>query len=215
MIPKSTLVKVRLSLKPGGFDAPEQGWTGGWATQSDQTGSVYLNAEFVVLAGPYAKRKLWSLIGLYSPKGDEWSQMGRSFIRATLNSARGLDPRDSSDAARQGRCIASFGDLDGLEFAARVDVEQDSRGDDRNTIRQAIEPGHKDYAALMAGSAPAATAAAHAALRGAATATAPTHAHPPTAAPAWSRPATHTPAPPATPAAARSPAGMGKPAWAQ
>ena len=214
LIPKNTLVKVRLSLKPGGFDAPEQGWTGGWATQSDQTGSVYLNAEFVVLAGPYAKRKLWSLIGLYSPKGDEWIQMGRSFIRAALNSARGIDPRDASDAARQGRCIASFSDLDGLEFAARVDIEKDSRGDDRNTIRQAIEPGHKDYAALMAGTAVAAApvAATHPAATAAKAVPTPT----------WARP-THTAAAPATATAATrphsttsaTPAGMGKPAWAQ
>ena len=48
LIPKGTLVPVRMTIKPGGFDEPAQGWTGGYATQSFETGAVYLSAEFVV-----------------------------------------------------------------------------------------------------------------------------------------------------------------------
>ena len=29
LIPKGTLARVRMTLKPGGFDDPAQGWTGG------------------------------------------------------------------------------------------------------------------------------------------------------------------------------------------
>ena len=68
LIPKGTLAKVRLSIRPGGFDDPSQGWTGGYATQGS-TGAVYLNGEFTVLEGPYARRKVFTLIGLFSPKG--------------------------------------------------------------------------------------------------------------------------------------------------
>ncbi|MCA3238157.1 MAG: hypothetical protein ING32_08170 [Curvibacter sp.] len=152
LIPKGTLLKVRMTIKPGGFDDPTRGWTGGWATESDQTGSVYLNAEFVVLDGSFAKRKLWSTIGLHSAKGDEWANMGRAFIRAALNSARGIQPGDTSAQAQAARRIQHFGEIDGLVFVGRVDVEKDSRGDDKNAIKQAIEPDHKDYARLMAGS---------------------------------------------------------------
>jgi hypothetical protein len=149
LIPKGTLLKVRMTLKPGGVDNPAQGWSGGWATAAE-TGSVYLNAEFVVLAGDFAKRKLWSRIGLHSPKGPEWAAMGRAFIRAALNSARGVDPKDDSDQAHTARRIVHFGDLDGLVFIARVDLEKGRRGgEDRNTIQRAIEPDHKDYTVLM------------------------------------------------------------------
>ena len=41
----------------------------------------YLNGEFTVLEGQYAKRKIFTLIGLYSAKGPEWAKMGRSFVR--------------------------------------------------------------------------------------------------------------------------------------
>src|SRR5579885_1272542 len=88
LIPKGTVARVRMTIKPGGYDDPVQGWTGGYATQSFETGSVYLACEFVVLEGEYARRKMWSNVGLHSPKGPAWGNMGRSFVRAALNSAR-------------------------------------------------------------------------------------------------------------------------------
>lgn len=153
LIPKGTLVRLRMAIKPGGYDDPAQGWAGGYATESFETGSVYLACEFIVLEGPYAKRKLWSNIGLQSRKGPTWGQMGRSMIRGILNSARNVHPQDNSPQAASARRIQSFHELDGIEFLARVDVEKDNKGEDRNVVKLAIEPDHKDYAALM-GTAP-------------------------------------------------------------
>ena len=149
LIPRNTAVRVRMSIKPGGFDDPAQGWTGGWATQSFDTGAVYLACEGVVMDGPFAKRKIWWNVGLHSPKGPTWGNMGRTFIRAALNSARNVHPADNSPQAQAARCISGFAELDGLEFAARIDVEKDGRGEDRNTIKAAIEPDHRDYAVIM------------------------------------------------------------------
>ncbi|ARU21564.1 phosphoglyceromutase [Ralstonia solanacearum] len=148
LIPKGTLVPVRMTLKPGGYDDPSQGWVGGYASESFETGSVYLAAEFVVTDGEHAKRKLWSNIGLHSPKGPTWGQMGRSFIRAALGSARNIHPQDTSPQAAAARRIQGFHELDGLEFVARVDIEKDAKGEDRNVIRLAIEPDHPEYARL-------------------------------------------------------------------
>jgi len=149
LIPKGTLVRVRMTIRPGGFDDASQGWTGGYATRNDNTGSVYLNCEFVVMEGEYARRKLWSLIGLYSPKGPEWAHMGRAFVKAILNSARGVHAGDASPQAQNARRIAGFADLDGIEFLGKVDWEKDQNGQDKAVIKQAIQPDHKDYAALM------------------------------------------------------------------
>ena len=149
LIPKGTLAKVRMTIRPGGFDDETQGWTGGYATQSDSTGAVYLNCEFVVLDGPYAKRKVWSLIGLESPKGPEWASMGRAFIKTMLNSSRGIQPQDTSPQAQQARRIRGFAELDGCEFVARIDTEKDIDGETKNIIKTAITAEHKDYAALM------------------------------------------------------------------
>ena len=146
VIPKGATVPVRMTLKPGGFDDHSQGWSGGYATQSFETGAVYLACEFVVTAGEYAKRKMWSNIGLYSAKGPTWGQMGRSFIRGALNSARNVHPKDETPQASAARRIESFADLDGLEFIARVDIEKDAKGADRNVVKMALEPDHPDYA---------------------------------------------------------------------
>jgi hypothetical protein len=151
LIPKGTIVPLRMTIKPGGHDDHSQGWTGGYATESFETGAVYLACEFVVTGGPFAKRKMWSNVGLHSKKGPTWGQMGRSFIRAALNSSRNVHPQDNTPQAAAARRINSFADLDGIEFIARVDVEKDAKGEDRNVVKIAIEPDHKDYAALMGG----------------------------------------------------------------
>lgn len=145
LIPKGTIARVRMTFKPGGYNDPAQGWTGGYATRSSETGSVYLSAEFVILEGPFARRKAWTNIGLYSPKGDAWANMGRGFIRAALNSARNIMPDDLSSNALAARCISDFSELDGLEFIVRIDQEKDSKDEWRNIIKCAIEPGHAGY----------------------------------------------------------------------
>jgi hypothetical protein len=66
-------------------------------------------------------RKMWSLIGLHSPKGPEWANMGRAFVKRILNSSRGLHPQDNSPQAQQARRIQGFSDLDGIEFVAKVE----------------------------------------------------------------------------------------------
>lgn len=149
VIPKGTLAKVRMTIKPGGHDDASQGWTGGWATRSNTTGAVYLNCEFVVLEGKYARRKIWSLIGLYSAKGPDWANIGRAFIKGILNSSRGVSNKDNSPAAQNARRINGLGCLDGVEFAARIDIEKDQNGDDKNVIKLAITPDNKEYASLM------------------------------------------------------------------
>lgn len=146
LIPKGTITKVHMTIKPGGFNDPARDWTGGYATCNTVSESIYLNCEFVIMEGQYAKRKVWSLIGLHSSKGDKWNDIGRSFIRAILNSARGFSEKDESPEAVAARNIKSFAELDGIEFVAVIDVEENkATGEERNVIKQAILKGHKDY----------------------------------------------------------------------
>ena len=150
VIPAGTIAKVRLSIRKGNFDDPNLGWTGGYATRNPETGSCYLDCEYVVLEGQYAKRRVWSLIGLHSAKGETYAKMGRSLIKAILNSSRNISPKDKSPQAQEARKISGFADLDGIEFLARIDVEENDRGP-QNKINRAITPDHKDYAAYTNG----------------------------------------------------------------
>ena len=154
LIPNKTPVKVHLKIRAGGYDDPEKGLTGGYATRSENSGAIYLDCEFTVMGGKYNKRKVWSLIGLHSPKGPKWEQMGRSFIRAALESAAGVKAEDASDKAMAARRIKGLGDLDGLEFCAMIEVEHAEPGSDysdKNKINNVVGVTSKDYTALMAG----------------------------------------------------------------
>lgn len=193
LIPPKTLAKVIMSIRPGGYDDANQGWTGGYAARSDKTGAVYLNAKFTILEGPYARRVVFGLIGLYSPKGPEWTNMGRSFLRALLNSSRAIHPADQSPQAQTARRIRGFADLDGIECVVRIDVEKDQNGDDKNVVKAAIQPDHKEYGQLM-GAVPRV---------------------PSPAAPASAAPAPGYGAPAATPATGNGVAAPARPAWAQ
>ena len=146
LIQKGTVAKVRMTIKPGGYNNPDRDWTGGYATHNTASEAVYLNCEFVIIGGSYDKRKVWSLIGLYSSKGDKWNNIGRSFIRAILNSARGFSEKDGSPQAVAARNIKSFAELDGIEFIACIDVEKNKvTGEERNVIKRAVTKDHKDY----------------------------------------------------------------------
>jgi hypothetical protein len=211
VIPKGTLAKVRLTIRPGGFDDPSQGWTGGYAKRG-ASGAVYLDAEYTVLEGPFAKRKIWSLIGLYSPKGPDWANMGRGLLRGILNSARGLSDKDKSPEAQAARRISGFADLDGLEFVARIDIGTDTNGEDKNEVRSAVTPDHKDYAALMGKVAPTMQAPGL-----------PGHTPPATGHPGYSQagPAPqgyapqHQPSPQPQPSQAPTGVPSGRPSWAE
>lgn len=149
LIPNNTLAKVRMTIRPGGYDDVNQGWNGGYATKNDNTNSIYLSCEYVVLNGEFAKRKLWGLIGLHSDKGPDWANMGRSFVKAILNSSRGFHEVDDSHKAQEARVINGLADLDGIEFVARINVMKDQEGRDRNEIKFIITPDHPEYKDLM------------------------------------------------------------------
>ena len=148
-IPAGTLAKVRLTIRPGGV-GPE-----GWVTQSRTSEAQYLNSEAVILEGPHARRRAFTRIGLRG-KGaqggdDPYANRGRALIRGILESARGIASKDSSDRARAARTIRGYGDLNGMEFLARIGVEKDRddpRGPGRNVIAAAIGPKHVDHVRL-------------------------------------------------------------------
>ena len=121
LIPNGTIAKVKMTIKPGGYNDPTQGWIDGYASKSDK-GTIALDVEFVVLEGQYRKRKVWGKIGLHSNNGADWGNMGKAFIKGILNSAKGILPKDNSESAIAARKINSFKPLDGIEFVARIDI---------------------------------------------------------------------------------------------
>ena len=119
VIPDGTVATVRLKIRPGNSGE------GGWLRRSKEGNSEALDCEFVVRDGEYAKRKFWSLLTVAGTRDGhrDAADISNRRIRAMLESARGIRPDDTSEAAKQGRRLSSYGDLDGLAFIARIGVD--------------------------------------------------------------------------------------------
>ncbi len=111
----------------------------------------------MILDGEYARRKMWSNVGLQSNKGPAWGNMGRTFIRAVLELlAQHLTATTTLPQAAAARRIQGFHELDGIEFMARIDVEKDGRGElPSNVVKIAVEPGEPGYSSSGAPAVPA------------------------------------------------------------
>lgn len=146
LIPNKTIAKVRLILKKGNHVTKE--WPDGYATLSKAGTSIYLACEFVILGGEYENRKVWSNIGLHSDKSPLYAEIGRSMIRAILNSANSLHSKDKSPEAEKQRQIKSFADLDNLVCLAEITIN-DKGYKPRNEIKTILTPDHAEYSEYM------------------------------------------------------------------
>jgi hypothetical protein len=142
VIPAGTIATVELTIRSGG--AGEDGWL----RRSKDGASEGLDLELTVTEGPFSKRKFWCLLTLggTTPGHSEAGDISRRRIRGILESARGIRPDDASDEAKAARQIASYGDLDGLRFIARIGVEP-AQGNYRakNTLDEAITPDRQAW----------------------------------------------------------------------
>jgi hypothetical protein len=147
-IPADTVATLQLTIRPGGAGE------GGLLKRSQDGGCEMLDCELVVVDGPHMKRKLWERM-IISGTTDGHAKAGeisRGKLRAILESARGIQPSDTSKEARKAR-TAELGDFDGLRFIARIGIEKgkpknDGSGEnyaDRNTIAAIITPDRKDW----------------------------------------------------------------------
>jgi hypothetical protein len=139
LIPANTIAKTRLTIKLGGdFSDP-------FLTRSKNGDSSFLNCEFTITEGQYARRKIFDKIGISG--SDQWINMGKARIRAILESAKNIGPKDMSDAAQAARKIDSWDELDGLEPIVKIGVEHDRSGvyGDKNRIASIITPDKPEY----------------------------------------------------------------------
>ena len=147
IIPDNTIVKVKFEIKEGNYNDPSRGWNKGLATQG-QSGAVYLNTINTVIEGKYKDKKIFNLIGLYSPKGETYREMGRSYIKAVLDSAHRIEPNDHSQDAQKKR-QATWTDLTTLVHLVEVGTKHDQKGNLRNEIKKVITPKDIRYHEYM------------------------------------------------------------------
>jgi hypothetical protein len=143
LIPHKTIAKVRLLIKKGNHVTNE--FTDGYATLSKAGTSIYLACEFVILSGEFEHRKVWSNIGLHSDNSPKYGEIGRSTIKAILDSAHSLHPADKSPEAEKQRTIKSFADIHGLACLAEITINDKGDMPPRNEIKTFITPANSIY----------------------------------------------------------------------
>lgn len=145
LIPANTIAKTRLVLKAGNDPADPA------ITHSKNGDTSYLNCEFIILEGPYVRRKIFDKIGLSG--NDTWINMGKARIRAILESAKGINPKDMSESAIRGRQINSFEELNNLDVVIKIGIERDKNGQyqDKNRVTSIITPDHISYSEYING----------------------------------------------------------------
>jgi hypothetical protein len=143
LIPPNTIARARLILRPGN-DSEDT-----FLTRGKSGDSCYLSCEFTVMEGPFAKRKIFDKIGISGSDG--WVNMGKTRIRALLESAKNISSKDMSEAAAEARQIDSYDDLNGLDVVIKVGIESDRSGvyPDKNKVQSVITPDQPLYKQYM------------------------------------------------------------------
>jgi hypothetical protein len=145
VIPDNTVLPVRVTINPGGAGDD------GMLTRAGDGNSEHLNTVCTVIVGPFKKRKVFTRLTVQGTTSGhtEAIDITRRTIKAMLESARGIKPNDTSDAAKAARLINGYSDLDGLCCVIRVGVRPPSgQYSAQNTIREIITPDHKDWVQL-------------------------------------------------------------------
>lgn len=172
LIPADTMAKARIKVIPGEYSDPSKGITKGWATRSENTGSIFYKTKFEILDtfktemnpmkqavelknfGKYVGMNLYHMIGIESPKGPLWGDMGFKFIKDIIHSARDIKPKDMSEEANkkrqpQGDCDAE--DINGETVAILIGIKvgHTPMDDDKNFIKKIITPENPFYKQIM------------------------------------------------------------------
>jgi hypothetical protein len=111
-----------------------------------------LSLEFIVVDGEFAKRKFWENWVVEGADHAKAIEISHSRIKAVLDSALGLDPKDVSPQARAAR-TRSYKELEGLTFIGKIGIEKgapknDGSGEswpDKNILAAIITPDRREW----------------------------------------------------------------------
>jgi len=148
LIPHNTIVTAQMRIRPGNA-GPD-----GLYKRTAKGDAEMLDCEFVVLDGPYVKRKFWDnfLLAGSTDGQKEMVLTNRGRLKKILESARGIKKNDTSPE-NLALYQAEDKDFDNIVFVARVGVRKgeaknDGSGEswsDKNYLLAAITPDQKDW----------------------------------------------------------------------
>ena len=150
LIPAGTIARTILTIKRGGEVLKE--YSQEPMFKSSERGTKWIECEFVVVGGPYNKRRFWQNIMLDGGRIDPETgicytkKIGLETIKDIIDSAKGLSKSDISPEAMQTRNINGLEDMDGMEFCAKIGIEKGTNGyADKNKLVGTLCVGDNQY----------------------------------------------------------------------
>ena len=151
LIPAGTVASVQMRILAG--NAGEDGLLKR-SKDPKKDPCEMLNCEFVLVDGPYARRKFWGNFVLEGTTAGhaQAAEISRGILRGILESARNILPDDMSDQARARR-MADLKDFDNIAFIARIGIEKGKPNpktpgenyEDKNILAAVITPDKKEW----------------------------------------------------------------------
>jgi len=212
-IPEDSVVIVVAEIRPP--KAGKEGTTHPLFCKSSSSGYEFLDFEFTVVSTKFKDKKIWqnymlSFVGTPTEKSNQAISISMRTLRAMVEAARKIHPKDATPPATAARVINDFSDLNSMMFPVVVGCEWGKPGEGgkrylNNTIKRIVTPDDERFAKVYADP------------EGAIVSDKPLPAEPATAATAAVKPAWAAPAKSATPTTAPLPGvnATKKPAWAK
>jgi hypothetical protein len=124
------------------------------------SGYEYLDFEFIVVSPKFKDRKIWQNFMLHYNKAEtEKSKMAISMsmrtLRAMVEAARHISPKDTSPEATKARIIGGFADLNAMLFPVVVGCEWGNQNESgrrylNNTIKRIVTPDDERFEQVFA-----------------------------------------------------------------
>jgi len=141
LIPEGTIATVSMHILAGNVGED------GMLTRSKDGACEMLHGEFTVVDGPYKDRKFWQHMVLEGTTDGQKQMANRNLgvLKAILDSALNLKPKDESNEARAARTV-SIKWFDGKSFIAKIGEEEGSGNfPAKNILAGVITPDKKEY----------------------------------------------------------------------
>jgi hypothetical protein len=151
LIPENTIARVNLLLEGGDVELPEFG-RGNFFKKSQGGGRAkWMPVVFTITGGDYNGRKVWHRIFVDGDKMSERNvpvakEIGLRTMRSIIESARNINPDDTTPNAQQARQLNSIEDLNNMQLCIKIGIEKGTNGyADRNRLIAPITPNQTGY----------------------------------------------------------------------
>ena len=147
LIPNNSFVKIKLLIQEP--KSGKENINDKFLSISDK-GNSYITFTGEVVEGKFKDNKLmYQMCTVEGP--EKATNISTAFLRGCLESARGIDPNDTSPNAVAGRQVAGWGDFHGMEIVAKIGIDPPNKGKLYNNIKKAVTPDMPEYATVKGG----------------------------------------------------------------